>query len=80
MKVLSLLAAFAWISASFLLAANTTSRERLLMDFGWRFHLGDAPDAGDQFYYPEFARLDKIVPTTMRRKPGTRRCAWMRRR
>jgi hypothetical protein len=63
MKILSLLAAFAWISASFLLAANTTPRERLLMDFGWRFHLGDAQDAGDQFYrnYPLRIRIDSFT-------------------
>ena len=32
------------------------------MDFGWRFHLGDAPDAATQFDYPEFKRLDKTRP------------------
>jgi len=40
-------------------------RERLLMDFNWRFHLGDAPDAGSIFDYPEVkdlakTRLDQI--------------------
>jgi beta-galactosidase len=34
-------------------------RERLLMDFGWRFHLGDAPDAGNKFDYPEASDLTK---------------------
>ena len=43
-------------------AANDAPREKLLMDFGWQFHLGDAPDAGTQFDYPEFARLDKNRP------------------
>jgi beta-galactosidase len=32
------------------------------MDFGWQFHLGDARDAGAQFDYPEFTRLDKTRP------------------
>src|SRR5581483_8996605 len=34
-------------------------REKVLMDFGWRFHLGDAPDAGKQFDYPEVRDLAK---------------------
>ena len=34
-------------------------REKLLMDFGWQFHLGDAPDAGNQFDYPEVGSLAK---------------------
>ena len=40
----------------------SSPRERLLMDFGWRFHLGEAPDAGTQFDYPEPTRLDKTIP------------------
>src|SRR5436305_688962 len=48
--------------------AATAGREGLLMDFGWRFNLGDAPDAGEKFDYPEFASfsydLSKLV------KPG----------
>jgi hypothetical protein len=43
-------------------AANDAPRERLLMDFGWRFYMGDAPDAGNLFDYPEFKRLDKTRP------------------
>jgi len=38
---------------------QASPRERLLFDFGWKFHLGDAPDAGDKFYYPEVADLSK---------------------
>ncbi|HEV2436088.1 MAG TPA: beta-galactosidase GalA [Verrucomicrobiae bacterium] len=34
-------------------------RERLLLDFGWRFHLGDVPDAGTRFDYPEVSDLAK---------------------
>jgi len=34
-------------------------RERLRLDFSWRFHLGDAPDAGTNFDYPEVADLAK---------------------
>ena len=29
------------------------------MDFNWRFHLGDAPDAGEKFVYPEVSDLPK---------------------
>jgi len=35
------------------------ARERLCLDPGWRFHLGDAPDAGDKFSYPEAKDLSK---------------------
>jgi beta-galactosidase len=34
-------------------------RERLPLDFGWRFHLGDAPDSGNIFEYPEVKDLTK---------------------
>ncbi|HEY2081630.1 MAG TPA: glycoside hydrolase family 2 TIM barrel-domain containing protein, partial [Verrucomicrobiae bacterium] len=34
-------------------------RERLLLDFNWRFELGDAPDAGTKFNYPEVSDLAK---------------------
>src|SRR5437870_5380680 len=34
-------------------SAAESPRERLLMDFNWRFQLGDAPDAGTLFDYPE---------------------------
>src|SRR6185312_7068253 len=34
-------------------------REKVLMDFGWKFHLGDAPDVGNQFDYPEVKDLAK---------------------
>ncbi|MGA2871579.1 MAG: hypothetical protein ABSF34_20745, partial [Verrucomicrobiota bacterium] len=37
-------------------------RERVLLDFGWLFHMGDAPDTGNQLDYPEFKRLDKTRP------------------
>lgn len=39
--------------------AAESPRERLLMDFNWRFHLGDAPDAGKIFNYPEVRDLAK---------------------
>src|SRR6185312_315532 len=39
--------------------AADSPRERLLMDFNWRFHLGDAPDAGAKFDYPEVPDLAK---------------------
>src|SRR5581483_8632753 len=46
-------------------ADNNQPRERALMDFGWRFKLGDPADAGAQFAYPEVkdlakTRLDEI--------------------
>ena len=49
------------IAAMFGLAALAADppRERLLMDFNWRFHLGDAPDAGEKFTYPEVPDLAK---------------------
>lgn len=40
-------------------ALADSPRERLLMDFGWRFNLGDAPDAGTRFNFPEPKSLDK---------------------
>jgi beta-galactosidase len=39
--------------------AQTSPREKLLMDFNWKFHLGDAPDAGTNFDYPEVSDLAK---------------------
>ena len=62
MKSLRILIAILVIGATTVFAADDAPRERLLMDFGWQFHLGDAPDAGAQFNYPEFARLDKTRP------------------
>jgi beta-galactosidase len=62
MKSLQILIAMLIISATSIFASNDAPRERLLMDFGWQFHLGDAPDADAQFNYPEFTRLDKNRP------------------
>ncbi|HTX22397.1 MAG TPA: beta-galactosidase GalA [Candidatus Aquilonibacter sp.] len=39
--------------------AEPSPRERLLMDFDWKFHLGDAPDAGTNLDYPEVTDLAK---------------------
>jgi beta-galactosidase len=39
--------------------AAESPRERWLMDFNWRFELGDAPDAGTNFDYPEVKSLAK---------------------
>jgi beta-galactosidase len=39
--------------------AAESPRERLLLDFNWRFQLGDAPDAGSKFDYPEVKNLSK---------------------
>ena len=43
-------------------SAAPAPRERLLMDFGWRFNLGDVPDGEKIFEYPEFASLGKGRP------------------
>ncbi len=52
------LVAFALTLACAATAAGSP-RERLLMDFNWRFQLGDAPDASNQFDYPEVSDLAK---------------------
>jgi beta-galactosidase len=43
------------------LFAAELPRERLLLDRHWRFHLGDAPDAGNIFDYPEPKDLSKTL-------------------
>jgi len=48
-----------YFSISKLSASSASPRERLLFDFGWKFHLGDAPDAGTKFDYPEVSDLAK---------------------
>jgi beta-galactosidase len=40
-------------------ARADSPRERVLMDFNWRFHPGEAPDAGNKFDYPEVKDLSK---------------------
>jgi beta-galactosidase len=62
MKIFRRMAALTLISACSVFLANAAPRERVLLDFGWQFHLGDSPDAGSQFDYPEFTRLDKTRP------------------
>jgi beta-galactosidase len=57
--VFQILLCLAFIFAGQALADSP--RERLLMDFGWRFHLGDAPDAGNRFNFNEPTRLDKTT-------------------
>jgi hypothetical protein len=59
--VAAVLSGMCWLS---LHAADVspTGRERLLLDFGWRFHSGDPADAGDQFAYPEVKDLAKTWP------------------
>jgi len=39
--------------------AAPSPRQKSLFDFGWRYHLGDAPDAGRQLDYPEATNLAK---------------------
>jgi beta-galactosidase len=65
MRILISLAFQILICLTFVFAQRAfadSSRERLLMDFGWRFNLGDAPDAGTNFNFPEPTRLDKTIP------------------
>jgi len=62
MKYSRILTALLFTAATSLFAAQAAPRQRLLMDFGWRFYMGDVPDAGTQFDYPEFKRLDKTRP------------------
>src|SRR5579862_1378375 len=53
-----------WVVILFVLAMGgpcMAARERLLMDFGWRFHLGDPPDAADLFRLAEPDSLDKTT-------------------
>jgi beta-galactosidase len=52
--------AFALLVA-FTMSGADSPRERLLMDFTWHFHLGDAPDAGTKFDYPEVKNLAKTA-------------------
>jgi len=47
------------VMPGFVTLAADSPRERLLMDFNWRFQLGDAPDAGAKFDYPEVSDLSK---------------------
>jgi beta-galactosidase len=54
-----LIAAALVFPAPCLLASPDSPRERLLFDFGWKLHLGDAPDATNQFDYPEVADVSK---------------------
>src|SRR5579864_4957909 len=56
MKKMTLLAAVMLAGA---VSAADSPRQRLSMDFNWRFHLGDAPDAGTNFVYPEVSNLSK---------------------
>src|ERR1035441_10870760 len=46
-------------------AAFTAGRERLLLDFGWRFHLGHADDAAQDFNYgaggETFAKSGSVI-------------------
>jgi len=45
MKSPKTLVAMLLTAATSLFAAQDATRQRLLMDFGWRFSMGDAPDA-----------------------------------
>jgi len=50
--------------------APGATRERVLLDAGWRFHLGEAPDAGLMFEYAEAERLDKMEAGAMAAQAG----------
>jgi beta-galactosidase len=57
----------AWITASFLVLCSTAisagaARQRLRMDLGWRFHLGEMSDVADhEFDYPEVKSIAKAA-------------------
>lgn len=55
-KLAAVVAFFAAFNAT---AIQNSPHERLLMDFGWNFHLGDALDAGTNLDYPEVQNLAK---------------------
>jgi beta-galactosidase len=65
-----ILATFVIILSVAVSAANSP-REKILMDFGWRFHLGDAPDAGMKFFYPEVNNLLKTQPDEVGKEPAS---------
>lgn len=44
-------------------------RERLLMDFGWRFKLADPPEVAKQLDYPEASDLAKVRKADMASEP-----------
>ncbi|HXE42434.1 MAG TPA: hypothetical protein VN516_05360, partial [Candidatus Baltobacteraceae bacterium] len=46
-------------SPSFVPEQSQGEREKILMDFDWKFHLGDAPDVGTNLDYPEVKDLAK---------------------
>ena len=48
----------ALVAANVVVAAPSP-REKASLDFGWRFHPGDAPEAGAKFDYPEVTDLAK---------------------
>lgn len=50
--------------------ARAAPRERILLDSGWRFHRGEAPDAGLMFEYAEADRLDKIEADALAGEPA----------
>lgn len=50
-------------------------REKLLLDFGWKFHLGDAPDAKRQFDYPEVSDLAKTRIDEIGREGDSSECS-----
>src|SRR5581483_1524286 len=58
-SVRNILAAALSVLTIQVVSAGDLPRERVSMDFGWRFHLGEAPDAGGQFNYPEVKDLAK---------------------
>ncbi len=51
-------------------SAAEPPRERVLLDSGWRFHLGDAPDAGSNIVYTEVRDLAKTRIPDLGIDPG----------
>jgi len=60
-------------------AAPAAGRERLLADFGWRFHLGHANDPALDFGYGRgnaFAKSGSVIPGGGRGNPGLAQAAF----
>ncbi len=56
--------------AGLLLSAGASGRERLLLDFGWRFHLGDPAGVDPAvFAYPEVDALERTARAHLEEEP-----------
>src|SRR5687767_10643934 len=56
--------------------APTSPREKLLADFGWRFHLGHAHDPAKDFGYGQGRMFDKVGRLLAVSRPNFDDSAW----